>query len=166
MTRSVPYLLLAFLASTILCVHGQGCHPQCSWACDDPTCDSICQPVCEPPVCSNNCTVGDPAGCTPPRCEVSCPNNMCEADSCPTCETVCYPPNCASGHECTILCEPTNCGWYCGPGNCAAPQCVLQCEQPACAVPAPKAAQAPRDTSSLLMLVAVATSVLQITINR
>lgn len=110
------------------------CQPQCSWACDNPTCDAICHPVCADPICAVQCP--EAATCRAPSCRVVCPTDQCAKDDCPMCETVCDPPSCtASNHNCNVLCEPTNCSWECRKPFCRRPQCVFQCESPACAAP-------------------------------
>lgn len=124
----------------VLCVaiaFASACHPECRWACDDPTCQAVCHPVCDAPLCIvSNAT--DPSCETyRPDCTIQCPPDMCESDMCPQCETVCQPPAsiCNDG---TILCEATNCTWQCEtPTNCPLPQCQLTCERPACESTAP-----------------------------
>lgn len=99
------------------------CHPECSWACDDPICLADCKFVTEPPscICQDNPSVT-------PKCYVYCAPDQCENDTCPQCETRC---EITSG--CTPLCLPPVSSWACRkPTNCTQPICELVCEQPAC----------------------------------
>lgn len=114
------FLLLITLSSAA------GCHPLCSWLCDDPTCPAVCQPICSQPACQFNQTCG-----YSPVCSVRCPADQCESDSCPACETICAdPPSLDCG---VIECEITTCSWQCRkPLHCPYPRCELQCEHPAC----------------------------------
>jgi hypothetical protein len=58
---------------------------------------------------------------------------MCEADACPQCETICPGNLCDDVPDCLVLCEETACAWHCEkPTNCPYPRCELQCEAPAC----------------------------------
>jgi hypothetical protein len=110
-------------------------NPLCSWACDNPTCEQICEAECDAPVCSLDCTSGSPELCNPPVCSIQCPNEaeQIKTEACPMCETVCQPPVCATGTECTVLCEAVNCSWKCRqPPFCQRPHCELQCAAPAC----------------------------------
>jgi hypothetical protein len=114
----------------------QACHPECRWQCDDPVCPADCQPSCQPPqcqICNNNTR---PATCrTTRRCSVRCPADQCESDQCPACEIVC-PDDCHGTPGCYHLCQAPQCGWSCRLPltTCPRPHCVLQCEEPACAV--------------------------------
>jgi len=125
----------------------------CSYACDNPTCEPNCRALCDAPVCEVVCV--DPAHvrtCSRPSCRTQCPSDQLVTEGCPTCETVCLALECA--HEgCTVQCAPTNCNWECmTPTNCPRPQCVLQCEQPACAAPS-RSATASRAMASYIVLV-------------
>jgi len=117
--------MFILLLSLFLGVYSS-CHPQCSWACDDPVCNATCTPVCQEPNCVFNITCNHS-----PSCAIQCPEDMCESDNCPACEVVCQP---SSHFECgSILCAPVECSWSCEkPTNCPHPVCELQCEQPAC----------------------------------
>jgi len=86
-------------------------------------CFAECKYVTEQPVCT--CEF---PGFTP-SCRVECPPNQCEASACPQCQVLCE-PSAACGQ---IQCEALTATWACRkPSNCAAPQCELNCEQPAC----------------------------------
>ena len=100
------------------------CHPECRWACDDPTCLADCKYVTETPscICDGNTSLT-------PNCYVFCPPDQCESENCPACETRCQP---VAG--CTPLCLPPVASWACRkPKNCIPPRCELNCEMPACA---------------------------------
>jgi len=133
-------LILTLIACFLSTVYSQSCQPECSWACDNPTCDAICEPVCEAPNCTLGCTQGSFADCglvspdVSSRCFVRCPTDACAAENCPQCETVCQNVPCPNTVECAPLCETTNCSWKCrSPTNCPRPTCELQCQEPACA---------------------------------
>ena len=99
---------------------------ECRYMCDDPLCHPVCEAVCSPPNCE---TVCDSGSCSEPDCEITCPGDQLFDESCPMCETVCA-PTCSN---CTVLCEATNCNWYCvPPTECDEPVCELICESPAC----------------------------------
>ncbi|MCQ2821136.1 MAG: hypothetical protein MJ252_28075 [archaeon] len=118
-----------------------GCHPQCSWKCDDPHCPAICDPVCEPPKCHTSCAEPKNAicdiKCEKPECEIKCPDKGCEGIDCPKCVTVCKQPHCvthcqAPKPECEPVCEEPKCDWKCHKPQCPKPKCELVCENPNC----------------------------------
>jgi hypothetical protein len=148
-------LLLLFLCVSV--VHGQGCHPLCTYECSSPTCPAMCVPVCKPAnceVCFNvsgtitNCMSLVGTGV----CELTCPANQCESSECPVCEIQCDEQRvCGSRRNpfslnpnCLVMCQEASCSWQCTkPTNCPYPQCQLQCDPPACAfIPPSDAARA------------------------
>lgn len=125
-------MFLLFLLFVLSC---HSAHPECRYACDDPTCPAVCRHICLEPRCEIQCTNSTNAYCNPPNCRVNCPIvDQSESDSCPFCETVCDPPQCMPlNAECQPLCEATQCFWQCEkPRNCPKPRCELVCERPAC----------------------------------
>lgn len=115
-------------------VYSEGCHPVCSWICDNPICDAIVEPVCELPNCTVICQgEQNPSNCLQRSCHIECPEDSCSLDSCPMCETICMSPICPESYNCVAMCEPTSCSWSVHkPRVCPRPQCELVCEQPAC----------------------------------
>jgi hypothetical protein len=132
------------------------CHPECSWACDDPVCSAVCKPVCQPPVCQVQCdNPDDVSACRKPHCWVRCPADQCESDQCPACETICAPLDCRRNPEavCEALCEATQCSWWCEkPDDCPKPRCELECERPACESSHPPADKSDDDATTILVL--------------
>jgi hypothetical protein len=121
------YLLLIVILDVV-----NGCHPECTWACDSPVCLAVCHPVCQPPICEVCLNTTSQSCVSVSQCNILCPIDMCESDACPQCETVC-PDLCRGTPNCTVLCQAPECSWQCSkPLNCPYPQCLLQCEQPAC----------------------------------
>lgn len=118
----------------ILSVHGQSCHPQCHWACDDPVCNATCVEQCSPPACQIINATNLVCASVVPDCSIVCaPTPHCEALDCPACEVQCQPPPTLCGDG-TILCEAPNCAWQCSKPDCRLPLCELQCESPTCGV--------------------------------
>ncbi len=130
------------------------CNPVCGPSCAEhdcaPLCEaappgpcSSCEVVCEPPVCIQDCGRNE----TTNEYSVA---DQCTLEQCPTCETVCEPEVCQYRNcrtpiidnycadvmpTCETHCSPTNCDWVCEPPSaedCPLPECVLQCESPAC----------------------------------
>jgi hypothetical protein len=124
-------MILLFLLIGL--VVSQVCHPECSWACDDPHCSAVCSPYCAgPPNCSFVCMVGTCPGT--PQCEIQAPPDQCEEEQCPAAAVICVPPP-LSCSACEIECEQIQCAWSCEkPRICPYPTCELQCEMPACAL--------------------------------
>lgn len=129
--------ILVLLVIWIACAHGATMLPQCTWACDNPSCDAQCLPRCAPLNCTVECDVGDPSECADPSCSTACDplDGQDVVNNCPTCDATCHPASCpVSTHEnCTVTCEPVDCSWFCvEPVNCPYPQCTLQCAAPSC----------------------------------
>lgn len=130
----MKFFLLLICATVVM---GSATVPQCSWACDNPVCDTLCFPKCRPSNCSVTCDLGDPSECSEPSCSTACDplGSQDAVNDCPMCEVTCNAPTCPSGtHEnCTVLCAPLDCFWDCiAPIDCAYPKCELQCASPAC----------------------------------
>ncbi len=130
---TITVLFVVFCGFAVIGVQSQGCHPLCSWQCDNPVCRAVCRPVCQRPVCQFCFNSTLPPVCYPlSGCSIQCPQDQCESDSCPTCATQC-PNVCGARPNCYRECGQTQCAWLCEkPLNCPRPTCVLQCEQPAC----------------------------------
>ena len=135
-------VLLALFAVALAQTTVPGCHPVCSWNCDNPQCPAVCHPICERPKCEMKCNELANAKCTTqcgvPQCEVRCPKDMCEGQTCPKCEIVCRPAECRSvcippDPVCTPMCEEAKCEWKCSrPVTCPRPKCELVCQASAC----------------------------------
>lgn len=127
------FIYVLFCVSFVM---AQGCQPECSWVCDNPSCDAVCTSQCQPANCTLDCSSGSGPSCgadISSLCSTTCPPDMCALSSCPTCETVCQSILCPQGATCAPLCEPTNCSWDCrAPTNCPRPTCELVCQEPAC----------------------------------
>ena len=120
----------------LLCVSASfACHPECTDSCNvNHTVAARCSPICAEPNCNYNCTIPN-FNCETyvPECEVRCPPDQCESDNCPACETVCTPATVCETHNCTLLCEATNCAWSCTtPAVELADGCVWNCENVTC----------------------------------
>lgn len=129
--------MLALCLGLLLFVTAQGqTLPQCTWSCNNPTCDAVCVNKCLPA----NCTIMPMASCpqvSGPSCNVLCPP-VNDTTQCPMCETSCasLPQTCITGGS-TIVCEPVQCGFEClAPSNCPYPTCTLSCASPSCGPPA------------------------------
>lgn len=116
---------------------GKGCHPKCTWACEQEECESQCEPLCAAPLCQTRCPpVANPANCkqtcNKPDCMVICPAKRCATEQCPECQTVCNAPKCKTtcdAPKCTSLCAAPKCEWKCkDPTSCAKPKCNLKCD--------------------------------------
>jgi len=129
----------------LLCIVGSvaGCHPECSWQCDDPVCLADVVSVCDPVNCTYQCEEpNDTITCIGPICDLVCPPDQCESDACPACEIQCEILECTATDDadinCTSLCAEPQCSWYgTTPTDCPEPVCELVCETPACAGDAP-----------------------------
>lgn len=126
-------LFLALACSYLFAHPSHGCHPECTWVCDDPVCPALCQANCFgscPNTCENDCSCSlfsDPVkqNCTPPL-----------ETPCTTCQASQKGLNCSDTNnrscECNLSCE-LPCSWDCQtPSNCPKPKCELKCEKPAC----------------------------------
>lgn len=123
----------------IFVTFSDACHPQCSYACDDPVCPAECHAQSSKPKCTVSCNNSFVP--IQGQCNFKCSNvvnitNVCESDSCPLVETLCTQLICIDLPRtvtCTVLCEAPTAGWVCNkPKNCRQPICELQCEKPAC----------------------------------
>ncbi len=114
-----------------------GCHPECSFQCDDPVCPALCSFSCPDTLCQTapcddsdctcesfgelqikECRLLAHAAC--PECDVGRSGRNCQNQagrSC-TCQTSC------DAQPCTLSCQT--------PSFCPEPRCELQCESPAC----------------------------------
>ncbi len=134
-------MTLVILSLLYLTAIYAGCHPECTYECDNPVCAANCQPQCDSVKCriceqiNVNATPVCEEDFIDRGCEIRCPADQCESDSCPQCEVICAGSLCDDDPTCVIECEQIACGWDCQkPTNCPQPICILQCEQPACAV--------------------------------
>lgn len=157
----MKFIIILYAIITLCSGHGvedlSGCAPECRYACSDPVCYAKAYPSCAEPDCSIFCYKEDQCGdcriqCEEPVCEIRCPvdhdgnPDQCSLESCPACETVCEPSvcilfdcdeSCTENSDefltCSPLCESTNCNWLSTePDDCPEPECVLQCQSPAC----------------------------------
>lgn len=112
-----------------------GCHPECTWQCDDPVCPADCTIHAGPLNCTVMCS-DNGHYCYPPRCTHECLDNVCETDMCPICSILCEAPRCRFvplGVRCETMCSQGMFSWSCKkPKNCPYPKCELMCEKPAC----------------------------------
>ena len=130
------YLLLLSM-TCVSSLMSQGCHPLCSYQCDNPVCPADCRPVCQPYNCriceitEENTTICNER--IEDGCSTNCPPDQCETDTCPQCEIKCSDDLCDDDPNCLIQCYQIECAWDCRkPYNCPKPVCELQCEQSAC----------------------------------
>lgn len=119
---------------------GKGCHPKCSYTCEQEECEATCQPMVHAgPLCQTRCpAIGDARTncrqeCNEPDCVVICPEEKRVKFPRPECMTVCNAPKCKAFCDvpegCHSVCAEPKYEWKCkDPKTCAQPKCTLTCD--------------------------------------
>jgi hypothetical protein len=120
----------------------RGCHPMCTWQCDESQCEETCEPVCDSAKCETRCNTATASlaqactmRCDKPQCSTVC-HPSCQTTDCALCTTTCGKPACTmhcprAEAQCQRVCSKPRCTWNCrAPKACPQPSCRLKCAHP------------------------------------